>query len=63
MDSTDLKVGAFFTTTGEDCWRLEGYFSQPSCTLINVETGVKETFGMGGLTAQSFKLLVPKEKS
>lgn len=59
MNSNDLKVGGLFTTNGLDAWKLEGYFSDPSCTLVNLETGEKKTFGMGGLTAQNFVPLVP----
>ena len=55
MDANDLEVGKFFTRDGEDMWVVESYFSTPSCTLRNLITGIKETFGMGGLTAASFK--------
>lgn len=55
MNSNDLEVGAFFTTNGKDIWRLMSYFNEPSCTLENVDDSARrETFGIRGLTAQSF---------
>jgi hypothetical protein len=60
MDASDLEVGAIYTTDGKDVWKMQGYFTQPSCTLKNLETGETQTFGMGGLTAQNFKRLVPQ---
>lgn len=60
MDSNDLEGEALFTTNGKDAWKMQGYFSGPSCTLKNLETGEVQTFGMNGLTAQSFKRLVVK---
>ena len=35
----DLKVGAFFTTTRKDIWKLKSYCLYPTCTLKNLETG------------------------
>jgi len=54
MIGIDLITNRFFTTTGEDIWKVEWYFTQPSCRLKNLETGDVEEFGMGGLTAQKF---------
>jgi hypothetical protein len=61
MTANDLEGEALYTTDGKDCWKMLGYFTMPSCTLKNLETGELQTFGMGGLTAESFKRLVPKE--
>ena len=60
MDANDFEVQALYTTNGKDCWQMQHYFMVPSCTLKNLETGAIETFGVGALTAQSFKRLVPK---
>ncbi len=54
MNVEDLKNGKFFTTNGKDIWKLESYCLYPTCTLVNLETGKKESFGLGGLTAQGF---------
>ena len=61
MNANDLKAGGLFTTNGLDAWKMEGYFLVPSCTLVNLETGEKQTFGMGGLISANFKPLVSKE--
>lgn len=61
MDADDLEGEALYTTNGKDVWKMQGYFNGPSCTLKNLETGHTETFGMGGMTAQTFKRLVPKK--
>lgn len=57
MNSDHLEVDALFTTNGKDVWKLKSYFDGPSCILRNLETGKEEEFGMGGLTADSFKPL------
>lgn len=56
MDASDLEqlIGTFFTTDGTDIWEIEGCFRTPSCTLKNLKTDVKKTFGMNGLTARDF---------
>lgn len=60
MNANDLGC-KFFTTNGHDVWMMEFFYSQPSCTLINLETKEKKNFGMGGLTAESFKpIVMPK---
>lgn len=61
MNASDLRLGKFFTTDGTDIWELGTYFDGPSCTLENLKTGDKETFGMGGLTAQRFKEVIMPE--
>lgn len=58
MNFEELEKHELFTTTGKDAWKRESYFSVPSCTLVNLETGVRETFGLGALTAESFAPLV-----
>jgi len=60
VTATDLEGEALFTTNGKDVWRLMFYYSEPSCSLKNLETGEIQNFGMSGLTAESFKRLVPK---
>lgn len=60
MDASDLEGEALYTTNGKDVWKMQGYFMVPSCTLKNLETGEEQTFGIGALTAQSFKRLVIK---
>lgn len=54
MNSNDLQLGALFTTDGNDLWMLESYFDVPSCTMLNAATGERQTFGIGGLTSQTF---------
>lgn len=61
MDASDLEGEALYTTNGKDCWKMQGYFMTPSCTLKNLETGETQTFGMSGLTAQEFKRLLPQK--
>lgn len=60
MNASDLEGEALFTTNGKDAWKMQWFFLDPSCTLKNLETGETQTFGMGGLTAESFKRLVQK---
>ena len=55
MNASDLTMGAYFTTTGKDIWKLDGYFDMPSCTLRRLDEPGEETFGMGGVIAESFK--------
>lgn len=62
MNAGDLTPGnLFYTTDGCDIWKLDGYFTMPSCLLRNIETGEKQTFGMGGLTAESFHPIIMPE--
>lgn len=65
MNVGDLEVNAFFTTDGKDIWILESCYTVPSCTLRNLITGVKDNFGMNGLTAGRYtKVKMPtKEQS
>ena len=63
MNFTELEAHELFTTNGKDVWKREGYFSGPSCTLKNLETGEKQTFGLNGLTADSFKPLAPVDQT
>ncbi len=52
---------SLFTTDGKDVWELESYYIAPSCTLRNLRTGEKQNFGIGGLTAETFKrIIMPK---
>ena len=61
MNSSDLKKEAYFTTNGKDVWELESYYLVPSCTMVNLKTGDRMNFGMGALTAASFKKIeMPK---
>lgn len=62
MNFEELEKNELFTTTGKDVWKRESYFSTPSCTLVNLETGARETFGMNGLTADSFTPLVKAQR-
>lgn len=55
MTKHDLELNAYFTTNGEDIWRIQSYCLEPTCLLRNLETGKEESFGMGGITANSFK--------
>ena len=57
MDSSDLEIPAFFTTNGEDIWKLRWFAFDPMCELENMETHKKKSFAMGGITAQGFKRL------
>jgi hypothetical protein len=60
MEFSDMEGEALYTTNGKDVWKMQWYFAGPSCCLKNLETGEQQTFGMGGLTAQEFKRLLPK---
>lgn len=61
MDATDLEGYNFFTTDGTDMWILRYFCMEPTCRLENLQTGEKEDFGMGGLTAERFhKIKMPK---
>lgn len=61
MDSNDLEAYDFFTTNGKDIWKMLYSCISPSCCLKNLETGVEESFGMGGLAAQRFhRIKMPK---
>ena len=55
MDRTDLEIPAFFTTTGEDVWKLRWFALEPTCELENMETHARKQFAMGGITAMSFR--------
>ena len=55
MDRDNLIIPSFFTTNGADIWELESYALEPSCELVNIKTGEKKSFAMGGLMAESFK--------
>lgn len=60
MNSSDLEPNSFFTTNGKDIWKLGTFCLSPTCTLINLETGEEESFGMNGFTAQNFnKITMP----
>ena len=60
MNSSDLMSNSFFTTNGKDIWKLQSFFTGPSCEMLNLENGKKETFGMNGLTARNFhKIKMP----
>lgn len=59
MTSNDFEHGALFTNGAGGVYRIESWCMQPTCTLVNLETGHKEHFGIGGLTAESFIRLVP----
>jgi len=65
MDAGDLgDISTFFTTDGKDVWKLVSCCMTPSCTLENLQTGAKETFGMGGLTAGTFhRIKMPMENT
>lgn len=55
MNKNDLEQHAFFTTNGKDVWKLRSFRLEPTCRLENLEDPDKsESFGMGGLTAQTF---------
>ena len=54
MNANDLEGISFFTTDGTDIWKMLYFCHQPTCKLVNVETGEEESFGMGGLTAEIF---------
>ena len=60
MDSGDLGPDTFFTTDGKDIWKLDSYYTGPSCTLKNIETGDTKTFGMRCTIAESFhRITIP----
>jgi hypothetical protein len=55
MDANNLNHKQLFTKQGKGVYALEGYFNGPSCTMINLATGGRETFGMGGITAGTYE--------
>ena len=60
MNVTDFELGEFFTTDGKDIWELIAYCKSPSCTMKNLKTGDKESFGINGFTAGTFhKITMP----
>ena len=60
MDTSDFKVGAFFTDDGKEIWKLTSCCLAPTCELKNLETGEVKSFGMNGITAQNFhRILMP----
>ena len=62
MDASDLGKDVFFTTNGKDIWKLQSYCLRPTCELLRMSDGMKESFGMGGLTAQRFhRIEMPKQ--
>lgn len=61
MNSRDLEPKAFFTTDGTDLWILGTFCLHPTCELTNVATGQVEGFGMGGLTAERFRRILPPD--
>ena len=61
MNREDLEPNAIFTTNGKDIWRLKSFCMEPSCDLLNLESGAVESFGMGGLTAQTFRRITMPE--
>lgn len=61
-DLRDETINLYFTTNGTDIWKLKSFFDGPSCTMENMETKEKSTFGMNGLTAQEFhRIQMPEE--
>lgn len=61
MTADDMEGEALYTTNGKDCWKMQFFYSGPSCSLKNLETGEIQNFGMGGLTAETFKRLLPQK--
>lgn len=60
MDSEDAVKYRFFTKDGNDVYKLESFYSGPSCTLVNMETGEKINFGIGSRIGAEFYPLSPK---
>lgn len=55
----EQNVGALFTTSGNDVWRLVGVCALPSATLLNLETGERRGGAIGSPLLGDFKLLLP----
>ena len=64
MNSKDLEADALFTTNGKDVWKLRSFCMSPTCRLENLEHPDRiESFGMDGLTADSFhRITMPEIK-
>lgn len=58
IDLTSKNVLNKLYKQGNDggLWMIEHYFLVPSCHLVNLNTGDRIHFGLGGLTNDSFEL-------
>ena len=55
MDVSDLELNKRFSRSGEGVWRIQSCYFQPSCIMVNDESGETSEFGMGGTMAESFQ--------
>lgn len=63
MKTEDLNIGTFFTTNGTDVWELKSFCKSPTCTMLNLQTGGDQHFGINGFTADTFhKIEMPEVK-
>jgi hypothetical protein len=44
-----------YTKNKEGRWKIVAYCASPSLTMINLDTGERANFGIGGLIAEAFE--------
>ncbi len=55
-------VGKYYTTNGNDVWRLKWFCSDPSAHLENLETHEEKGGSIYSLNLKDFVRLVPERK-
>ena len=55
-------VGKFFTTNGEDIWRMIVYCAEPTATMQNVKTGEQVGGIIGSPILEHFVKLIPEKE-
>ena len=60
MDVND--VSSYYTTDGEDIWRLVAYCQEPTATMENVETNERVGGAVGCLNLKPFVKLIPERE-
>ena len=58
--TNEKDVGRFFTTDGEDIWKMIAFCSDPSATMMNVKTGEKVGGSIYSLNLKPFVRLLPE---
>ena len=56
-------VGKFFTTNGEDIWRMIVYCAEPTAMMENLETKDRVSGAIGCLNLKPFVKLIPKKET
>lgn len=55
-------VGCYYTTNGEDIWRLISYCREPTATMENIRTEERVGGAVGCLNLKPFIKLVPEKE-